>query len=700
MSGAKAPADLLVELGTEELPPKALARLMQAFGDELAAGLDEARLGHGEVSVYASPRRLAVIVADLAAAQPERRLEQKGPPVSIAFDGDGNALPPAEAFARKCGVPVAKLGRTSTPKGEWLSFSAVDPGLPLSELIAGIVENALGKLPIPRRMRWGDSDVEFVRPAHWLVLLYGSEVLDVEVMGLRAGRETRGHRFHAPAPISIEEPSQYLEVLEKDGYVIADFARRRRMIEAGVESAAADIGGTIGDGEALYDEVTALVEWPVPLLGRFDSGFLELPPEAVTSTLMSHQRYFPVADSDGRLMNAFVTVANLESRNPDTVRDGNERVIRPRLADAAFFWDSDRARRLDARIEALDRVVYQQGLGSLGDKSRRVAQLAARLAVESGHEAADVERAATLAKCDLLTGMVGEFPDLQGIMGTYYASADGERQTVATAIREHYLPRFAGDELPASAEGRLLALADRLDTLAGVFAIGKRPSGNSDPFGLRRAALGAVRILIECEIEIDLKAAIAASVAAQPGGDRKDDTALALELYHFVAERLRRYFQDQDPTLATETVDAVMAREPASLLDFAHRLAAVRQFLALDEAASLAAANKRIANILDKTGAGARDDAVDTALLSESAERELHAALDKIDGDLEPLIAGRDYTAALSTLAKLKAPVDRFFDDVMVMADDDALRSNRLALLAAVRSRFLEVADVSRLSVT
>ncbi len=699
MSAAVSTADLLIELGTEELPPKALRALMHAFGDALAAGLDEARFAHGEVSVYASPRRLAVIVADLAATQPERELVHKGPPVAIAFDADGEPLPPATAFAKKCGVAVSELDRTSTAKGEWLSFSAVEPGRPLAELIGDIAETALGKLPIPRRMRWGANDTEFVRPVHWLVVLHGSDVVDVTIMGLDAGRNSRGHRFHAPASITIPEPSRYLEVLETEGYVIADFAKRRQSIETGVGAAAAGIGGTVLGSDALYDEVAALVEWPVPLLGRFDTRFLELPTEAVTSTLTSHQRYFPIVDADGQLMNAFVTVANLESEDPAQVRDGNERVVLPRLADAAFFWDSDRAQRLDTRIEALDRVVYQQGLGTVGDKSRRAAALAANLALQVGSDPAVVERAAALAKCDLVTGMVGEFPDLQGIMGAYYALADGEAESVATAIREHYLPRFAGDLLPGSAAGRLLALADRLDTLAGIFALGKRPSGNRDPFGLRRAALGVVRILIECELEIDLKAAIATAIAAQPAGDAAD-AGLASELYHFVVERLRRYFRDRDAALAAETLDAVMAREPASLLDFAHRLAAVKRFLALDEAASLAAANKRIANILDKAGDGAAGGTVDAALLSDSAERELFTALDRIGGDLAPLVAKRDYTAALRTLAELRAPVDRFFDDVMVMTDDAALRGNRLALLAAVRSLFLEVADVSRLSVT
>lgn len=707
MSDADRRADLLIELGTEELPPKALAALMRAFGEALTEGLDEARLEHGTVNSYASPRRLAVLVEALAAAQPARPRERRGPPVSLALDRDGKALPPAEAFARKCGVPVAALERQRTAKGEWLTFRSVEPGRPLSELIAGIVEGALGKLPIPRPMRWSDRDIEFVRPLHWLLVLHGKQVIDVTIMGLKASRETHGHRVHAPTPIAITEASRYLDVLATQGRVIADFTRRREIIEAGVQATAADIGGAVIGRETLCDEVAALVEWPVPLLGRFDAGFLKLPRETVMSTLMRHQRYFPLVDADGELMNAFVAVANLDSADPVKVRDGNERVIAPRLADAAFFWDSDRTRRLDSRIAALDGVVYQEGLGSLGDKARRVAALARRLAAESGQDTADVERAAALAKCDLVTATVGEFPDLQGIMGAYCAIADGERQRVARAIREHYLPRFAGDALPESAAGQLLALADRIDTLAGIFAIGKRPSGKRDPFGLRRAALGIVRILIECELELDLKAAIAASVAAQPGEQASarvqpsaEDTGLTEELHRFVTERLRAYFQDRDPELGPETLDAVMRREPFSLLDCARRLTAIRQFLALDEAASLAAANKRIANILNKTGDDALPKTVATALLGDVAERNLYAALEQARSDLKPLLAGRDYTAAFRRLAALKAPVDRFFEEVMVMADDEALRGNRLALLAAVRHLFLELADLSRLSVT
>ena len=687
--------DFLVELGTEELPPKALASLMQSFADQLGEGLDEARLEHGDITAYASPRRLAVHVADLATAQASRDVEQKGPPVRIAFDDDGAPQPPALAFAKKCGVDVQALERVATDKGEWLVYRATEEGQSTESLIGPIVTTALSRLPIPRRMRWGDSDAEFVRPVHWLVMLHGSDVVDTSVMGLDAGRSTAGHRFHAPGPFDIAEPSEYLELLEKRAYVVADFADRRQRIIDGVNASAAAIDGIIVDGESLYDEVTALVEWPVPLLGRFDERFLELPPEVVTSTLTGHQRYFPVADDKGELKNAFVTVANLDSKDPAQVRDGNERVIRPRLADAAFFWNSDRKTPLDARIDDLDRVVYQQGLGTLGDKSRRVAAIAGHIATALGRNGDAVSRAAALAKCDLVTGIVGEFPELQGTMGAYYAAADGEDEAVATAIREQYLPRFAGDELPASTDGQVLALADRLDTLAGIFALGKRPSGNRDPFGLRRAALGIVRILIESELELDLKAAIDTAVALQPVDDR--DADIEADLYQFIAERLRRFFQDRDPDLATETLDAVMARQPESLLDFAHRLAAVQDFLGLDEAESLAAANKRIANILKKSG-GEAADTIDAKLFEETAEKELFSALERVGSAVRPMIASHEYTEALRALAELRAPVDRFFDDVMVMTDDDAIRRNRLGLLCELRTLFLDIADVSRLS--
>ena len=690
-------ADLLVEIGTEELPPKALRGLMDAFAANLGNELDAAHLEHGALHVYASPRRLAVIVEALAAGQEDRRVSQKGPPVSVAYDDDGKPLPPATAFAKKCGIDVAALERMETDKGAWLVAETVEQGRTTAELLPALVEKALADLPIPRRMRWGDGDAEFVRPVHWVVLLHGTDVVQGTVMGLPCGNKTMGHRFHSDGAITIPAPAAYLETLEKQGHVIADFDVRRALVRDGVEALAKKAQGHVVEGEALFDEVAALVEWPVPVLGRFDEAFLELPREVVVSTLTGHQRYFPLAAGDGTLLPSFVTVANLESKEPDKVRDGNERVIRPRLADAAFFWDSDRRKPLSIRREALRDVVYQRGLGSLYDKSARTAALAVWTAEHLGLESAAVERAAELCKCDLLTGMVGEFPDLQGTMGRYYAISDGEPEAVATAIGEHYQPRFAGDALPATDAGRVLAIADKIDTLAGIFTIGKKPSGNRDPFGLRRAALGVIRLSIECGLDLDLKALIAKSLELQPPG-KEEPAALAEALYTFVTDRLRRYFLDRDPGLDTETFDAVMARQPASLVDFELRLQAVQTFLELDAAQSLASANKRIANILRQAEVTETGD-VDAKRLEEDAEQALYDALVAAEATVRPLLDERDYTRALQSLAALRAPVDRFFDDVMVMADDAAVRDNRLALLGALRALFLDVADISRLSI-
>ena len=689
--------DFLVEIGTEELPPKALRSLMTAFGHGLEVAVDEARLEHGAVHAYASPRRLTVLIESLARGQGDRTVSQKGPPVSIAFDDNGKVSPAASAFAKKCGVTVADLGRTSTAKGEWLSCDIVEPGKTSAELMPPLIEKALAALPIPRRMRWGAGDAEFVRPVHWVVLLHGSDVLDASIMGIAAGNQSRGHRFHCDEPVKIKAPRDYLASLEKSGHVIADFERRRELILAGVTAEAERVGGEVVDAESLLDEVTALVEWPVPVTGAFDEKYLELPREVVISTLTSHQRYFAVADKSGKLLPHFITVANIESKDPDQVRDGNERVIRPRLADAAFFWDSDRRMGLAARQEALREVIYQRGLGSLGDKGERTAKLAGSMAAALDVDAEVVQRAAALCKCDLLTGMVGEFPELQGTMGRYYAAAEGEPQAVAAAIGDHYRPRFAGDALPASVDGQILAVADKLDSLAGIFSIGKKPSGNRDPFGLRRSALGIVRIFVECGLDIDLKALISEAVDAQPEG-KIEKAELCDALYTYITDRLRRYFLDRDTTLATETFDAVLARSPSSLVDFGRRLDAVQAFIKLDAAASLAAANKRIANILRQAG-GDGVAAVKEKLLADKAERALWASLAETTSIVRPLLDAGDYTKALTELAELRAPVDRFFDDVMVMADDEALRNNRLALLGELRALFLEVADISRLAI-
>ncbi|MDJ0906330.1 MAG: glycine--tRNA ligase subunit beta [Woeseiaceae bacterium] len=690
-------ADFLVELGTEELPPKALRSLMGAFASGLEQGVDDARLGHGAVHAYASPRRLAVLIEGLDLAQQDRKSTQKGPPVKVAFDDDGNPTPAATAFAKKCGVEVDALGREQTDKGEWLISEVVEKGRKAEELVPELIERALAALPIPRRMRWGAGDAEFVRPVHWVVLLHGENTIEAPIMGVAAGNESRGHRFHTRGPVTIASPADYLGTLEQEGRVIADFERRLAMVREGVTAAADTAGGTAIGGDDLYDEVTALVEWPVPIVGSFDEQYLELPREAVVSTLTSHQRYFPVADTDGKLLAKFITVANLESKDPDQVRDGNERVIRPRLADAAFFWESDRRIPLSARADSLRDVVYQRGLGSLYDKAMRVAGLAENIGESLQLDVAPLRQSALLAKCDLVTGMVGEFPELQGIMGRYYALSDKEPAEVADPIAEHYLPRFAGDELPASVNGQALAVADRLDTLAGVFALGKKPSGNRDPFGLRRAALGIIRVLIECELDLDLNALIATAVVAQPKKP-EEGADLEGELYTFITERLRRYFLDRDESLAAETFDAVLARRPSSLVDFDRRLAAVQAFIGLEPAASLAAANKRIANILRQADVDGVDE-VKAKLLTEAAEKALASALESATAEVTPLLEKRRYTEVLQALAELREPVDTFFDDVMVNVDDKATRANRLALLSQLRALFLDVADISRLSI-
>jgi len=691
--------DFLVEIGTEELPPKALRNLMQAFADNLGGLLIEHRLTHGPIKAFASPRRIAAIVPGLAFSQEDREVEAKGPPVKIAFDDKGDAKPPAIAFAKKCGVDVQDLGRTKTDKGEWLSYRSVEEGVTAESLLPGIVEQTLKGLPVPRRMRWGASDIEFVRPVHWVVMLHGKSVVQGSVLGHVVGNMTRGHRFLSTGEIKISEPAEYSRLLYDKGFVIVDFDARQLKILGDVSGAAKAAGGTVVADDSLFEEVAALTEWPVAMTAKFDEAFLSLPAEAIKASLTGHQRYFPIADASGKLLSAFVVVANLDSKDPDKVRDGNERVIRPRLADAAFFWDTDRNTRLADRIPNLDLVVYQKGLGSLGDKSKRIAELCGAIAKDLGLDDEQAKRAASLAKCDLLTGMVGEFPELQGVMGSYYALADGETDEVAAALREQYLPRFAGDVLPGSQAGQILALADKLDTLAGVFALGKKPTGNKDPFGLRRAALGVVRILIECKLELGLESAVPAAVSLQPVSD-PDKATVAEDLLDFIGDRLRSFYLEQPDVSAEvfEAVDKAPGRHHRPLVDFDQRISAVKKFALMTEASSLASANKRISNILQQSIV-ADGSSVDESLFQESAERDLYAALRAALVVVEPLQGSRDYAAVLARLAGLKEPVDRFFDEVMVMADDDELKNNRLALLARLREPFHSVADISRLSV-
>jgi glycyl-tRNA synthetase beta chain len=699
--------DFLVEIGTEELPPKSLPELSRAFTEGIATLLAEAGLKHGAIVPYAAPRRLAVYVPRLAERQPDQTIERRGPPVTAAFDAQGEPTRAATAFAASCGTDVASLGRVTEPKGDFLHYRGVRAGAETASLLPGIVQASLDRLPIARRMRWGAGEAEFVRPVHWVVILFGREVVPCTILGVPAGRQTRGHRFHAPKPITVTSPAAYARLLESRGKVLADFGARRERIREGVTALGASLGGEALVSGALLDEVTALVEWPVPVAGRFDDRFLALPPEVVVATVQDHQRYFPVRRADGSLTQWFITVSNIESADPAQVRAGNERVVRPRLADAAFFWETDRAQPLAARRDTLGAVTFQTQLGSVLARTLRVAGLAERIAPIAGAEPGLARRAAELAKCDLMTAMVGEFPELQGVMGRYYAAHDGEPEEVAIAIEEQYRPRFAGDALPSTAVGTALAVADKLDTLVGIFAIGQKPSGTRDPFGLRRAALGVLRILIERRLDLDLVAFVEialaqvtadmAAVAAAAGkAPRAPATDVGAEVYDYMMERLRAYYLEAGAGVTTEMFDAVLARRPASPLDFDARLKALAAFLTLPDAASLAAANKRTANILRKA-ADALAPRVDPALLHHAAELELARALESLREDVERLLAERRYEAALRRLATLRPQVDAFFDGVMVMAEDPALRANRLALLAALQRLFLETADLSRL---
>ena len=702
--------DFLVEIGTEELPPKSLLALATAFADGIAKGLTEAGLSHKAVEKFATPRRLAVRVRKLVERQPDRAIERRGPPLKAAFDAQGAPTQAALAFAKSCGIEVSALEHLETPKGAWLVHRGTEAGASTMSLLPGIVQASLDSLPIARRMRWGAGEAQFVRPVHWVLMLFGREVVPCSILDVPSGDLTYGHRFMAPKPIRVGSPVAYVTTLHKRGRVLADIHERRETIRQGVITAASHVGGNAVISEGLLDEVTALVEWPVPLAGRFDERFLELPAEVPIATMQDHQRYFPVRDARGGLMPWFVTVANLESSDPAQIVAGNERVVRPRLSDAAFFYTTDRQQRLDARLDGLRRVTFQTQLGSLHDKTERVRALAQSVATAIGGDTRLADRAAELAKCDLITSMVGEFPELQGLMGRYYALNDGEHAEVSEALREQYLPRFAGDELPATKTGMAVAIADKLDTIAGIYATGQKPTGTRDPFGLRRAALGLLRTSIERALDLDLQSLIAqaieaarrdmAAVAAAQGKALgvADPAALNDEVYDYVIERLRAYYVEGDAGFAvtTEMFDAVLATRPASPLDFDARLRALVEFLRLPEAQALAAANKRIANILRKATEPV-GDRIDANRLVDPAEQILGEQVEAIARQVEPKFAARDYTEALKSLAVLRNAVDAFFDSVMVMADDAALRANRLALLKRMQGLFMHAADLSRL---
>jgi glycyl-tRNA synthetase beta chain len=658
---------------------------------------------------FATPRRLAVLVQKLADHQPDRQVERRGPPLKNAFDAQGAPTQAALAFARNCSVAVGDLSELKTEKGAWLVWSGTERGAATASLLGDIVNQAVAALPIARRMRWGARTAEFVRPVHTVVLLYGETVVPAEVLGLESGRITFGHRFHAPKPITLKSPKGYESRLRR-AKVVADFSTRREMIRAGVNAAAAATGGGLGGSagsaggaggaggcagralieDALLDEVTALVEWPVPIAGQFEQRFLSLPREVVIATVQDHQRYFAVEGAGSKLSGWFVTVSNIESRDPSKVREGNERVVRPRLSDAAFFWEQDRKISLEAHAARLAGMTFQTRLGTYADKTRRIKALAQVIGGRIG-AGPYVGRAAELAKADLMTAMVGEFPELQGTMGRYYAEAQGEPEELALAIEEHYRPRYAGDSLPTTKTGQALALADKIDTLVGIFAIEQRPTGAKDPFGLRRAALGLLRILLEGRLDLDLFELLGEAAAAQPVLRE----GVADEVYDFIAERLRGLLLEE-PGTTPEMLDAVFANRPRSPLDAVTRLQALKEFLLLPEAGILAAINKRIANILKKTTL-APDAAVNADVLTEDAERQLHKVLTELRVPVQDATAQRHYALGLKALVALRAPVDDFFERIMVMDEDAGRRNNRLALLRDVQRLLGGVADLSRL---
>jgi glycyl-tRNA synthetase beta chain len=684
-------ADLLIELGTEELPPKALKALSEAFAGETLKQIDDAGFEHGAIRIFAAPRRLAFRIEQVAIGQPDRDIERRGPAVKAAFDDEGHPTKAALGFAQSVGLTMDQLETVETDKGAWLVAKVREAGKPLAELLPTMLEQSLQRLPIPKRMRWGNRKVQFVRPSQWLVALLGEQVLDITLLDQQAGRESRGHRFHAPASISLKMPGEYEARLEKEGFVIADFDRRREMIREHAIAAGKKEGGVTSIDVDLLDEVTALVEWPVALIGHFEEDFLRVPQEALITTMESNQKYFPVLDEQGKLKNAFVFISNLDSKEPQWVISGNEKVVRPRLSDAAFFYDLDRKKTLAQHAEPLEKVVFQQQLGSVADKCRRIAKLAGVIAEQIGGSKALAEQAGALCKADLASAMVYEFDTMQGVMGYYLARHEGLDNEIAEAMREQYLPRFAGDVLPQTKTGMAVAIADKLDTLVGIFGIGQKPTGDKDPYALRRATLGILRIIIANKLDLDMRTLIDQAAQAYAGCDLKAKDSLQADVLEFVQGRYRAIYQEQG--IETPVILSVLAVNPTRPLDVEQRIQAVAAFRTRPEAAALAAANKRVGNILGKLN-GPAPTTVKQELLQQDEEKVLFAALQTAIASSANV---SDYAAVLAGLAALREPVDGFFDKVMVMADDAALRDNRLAMLAQLRGLFLKVADISEL---
>lgn len=686
------PQDLLIELGTEELPPKALLNLITAFKDNFAAELKQAELSFSDMKEFASPRRLALIVNGLETQQADKEVDRRGPPLQAAFDENGEPTKAALGFAQSCGIDINDVEKIENDKGAWLFYKMSKKGLETKALLPDMINRALAKLPIPKRMRWGDLDVQFVRPVHWLVLLLGKELVDAEVLSVKSSVNSYGHRFHNPGPIKLKQASDYVNKLLDKGKVIVDFEVRKQKIVEQVEKIAVQKNARAVLDTDLLNEVTSMVEWPVAILGNFEARFLDIPQEALISTMSAHQKYFHLVDQKGNLLPHFITVANIASKDMSKVVEGNERVIRPRFADAEFFWNQDRKHSLASHIESTKTVLFQKQMGSIHDKTQRVATLAGLIAEKIGANQRSVQRTAELAKCDLMTEMVHEFPELQGIMGRYYAQHDKEESEVAQAIDEHYMPRFAGDELPQTPSGQAVAIADRLDTLLGIIAAGQVPSGDKDPYGLRRSALGVLRIMIERDLTLDINDLLLEHAKHLPAELKATEAVDAT--VDFILERLKTYYLNMD--IKADVYEAVKSQRPTQPNDFDARIHAVATFQTDAAAASLAAANKRISNILKKSKEKI-PTSIDVKLLTEANEEKLAKQVVDLVERISPLIESRDYGNILVLLAALKDNVDDFFDNVMVNDEDKNLRLNRLAILNQLRNLFLGVADISKL---
>ena len=681
--------NFLVEIGTEELPPKALKTLATSFADNVEAELNQAGLTFDKIEWFAAPRRLAVKVLNLATQQPSKEIEKRGPAVSAAFDAEGKPTKAAEGWARGCGITVEQAARIATDKGEWLVHRAKIEGQPTKNLLNDIVANALAKLPIPKPMRWADKTVQFIRPVHTVTMLLGDELIEGEILGVASARTIRGHRFLGEKEFEIQHADQYPQLLREKGSVVADFNERKAEILAKSQAKATALGGVADIEESLLEEVTSLVEYPNVLAAKFEERFLAVPAEALVYTMKGDQKYFPIYDKDGKLLPHFIFVSNINPEDPTAIIEGNEKVVRPRLTDAEFFFKTDLKQKLVDRLPCLETVLFQQQLGTLKDKTNRIEQLAGEIAKQIGADEAKAKRAGLLSKCDLMTNMVFEFTDTQGVMGMHYARHDGEDEEVAVALNEQYMPRFAGDELPKSLVASAVALADKFDTLTGIFGIGQAPKGSADPFALRRAALGALRIIVEKNLPLDLEDVVKKSAALF--GDKLTNQNVVADVVDFMLGRFRAWYQDEG--IAVDVIQAVLARRPTRPADFDARVRAVSHFRTLDSAEALAAANKRVSNILAKADAAIGE--INLTACVEPAEKALAEAVLALRTEVQPLIAQGDYTAVLDKLANLRAPVDSFFDNVMVNAEDPALRQNRLAILNTLQGLFLQVADIS-----